>query len=49
MEPPYGTAEGTPPIVGMEGPGPEPTITLILKDGTTRTDNPMAQLYPARN
>jgi len=38
-----------PPIVGMEGPGPEPTITLILKDGTTRSDIPMAQLYPARN
>lgn len=36
-----------PPIVGTEGPGPEPTVTLILKDGTTRADIPMAQLYPA--
>jgi hypothetical protein len=32
------------PIVGMEGPGPEPTISLTLKDGTTRADIPMAQL-----
>lgn len=38
-----------PPIVGMEGPGPQPTITLILKDGTTNADIPMAQLDPARN
>jgi hypothetical protein len=37
-----------PPIVGMQGPGTEPTITLILKDGTSRADIPMAQLEPAR-
>ena len=36
-----------PPIVGMEGPGPEPTVTLILKDGTTRADIPMAQVNPS--
>jgi hypothetical protein len=33
----------------MEGPGPEPTITLILIDGTTRADIPMAQLDISRN
>jgi len=38
-----------PPIVGMEGPGPEPTVTLILKDGTTRADIPMAQIDMSRN
>ena len=38
-----------PPIVRLQGPGPEPTITVILKDGTSRTDIPMAQLVPARS
>lgn len=38
-----------PPIVGMQGPDTEPTITLILKDGTARPDIPMTQLDPARS
>lgn len=33
-----------PPIVWPEGPGLEPTITFVLKDGTTRAGIPMAQL-----
>ncbi len=38
-----------PPIVGVVGTDPQPTITLILKDGTTNADIPMAHLDPARN
>ena len=33
-----------PPIVGMEGPGPEPTISITLTDGNTRVAIPMAQI-----
>ena len=38
-----------PPIVGVVGTDPQPTITLILKDGTTTADIPMVHLDPARN
>jgi len=33
-----------PTIRGMEGYGLEPTLTLTLKDGTTRADIPMAEV-----
>ena len=38
-----------PPIVGMQGQGPQPTITLILKDGTARADIPMTQIDLSHN
>ncbi|MHB8275548.1 MAG: hypothetical protein ACYDC9_12440 [Dermatophilaceae bacterium] len=34
-----------PGVVHGEKPGPDPTYTLILKDGTTKADIPMVQLW----
>ncbi len=33
-----------PTIRGMEEPGPEPTLTVTVRDGTTRADLPMAEV-----
>jgi hypothetical protein len=33
-----------PPVQDPEGPGPEPTVTITLRDGTVRADIPMSEL-----